>query len=206
MPLTLSLVFSHLKSYLLAYLLPVCIGAGAYYLGQSAGRAQLQGDLTKAHNTIGQLAADKSELNETLRQQAEQHTQAMAKALRELQAAQQLGDKLSRELQQSQSPLQATKDKLKKAIDDAVKNDVGFTGIGPRGLCLYNAALGYADCGQHLPNTAGGLVGHSTEAAGSAGGLSAGGLIRHSADYGAWCQSLEAQLQQLNQWYAGREQ
>lgn len=206
MPLTLSLVFSHLKSYLLAYLLPVCIGAGAYYLGQSAGRAELQGDLTKANKTIGQLAADKSELNETLRQQAEQHAQAMAKALRELQTAQQLGDKLSRELQQSQSHLQAMKDKLKKAIDDAVKNDVGFTGIGPRGLCLYNAALGYADCGQHVPNTAGGLTGHSAKAPSSAGGLSAGGLIRHSADYGAWCQSLEAQLQQLNQWYAGREQ
>ena len=206
MPLTLRLVLSHLQTHFLSYLLALGVGVGAYYLGQSAGRAQLQGDLTKANKTIGQLAADKSELNEPLRQQAEQHALAMAKALRELQAAQQLGDKLSRELQQSQSHLQATKDKLKKAIDDAVKNDVGFTGIGPRGLCLYNAALGYADCGQQLPNTAGGIAGHSAEAAGSAGGLSAGGLIRHSADYGAWCQSLEAQLQQLNQWYAGREQ
>ncbi|BEN49533.1 hypothetical protein SMKC057_16450 [Serratia marcescens] len=206
MLLTLRLVLSHLQTHFLSYLLAFGVGVGAYYLGQSAGRAQLQGDLTKARNTIGQLAADKSALNETLRQQAELRALAMAKVLRELQAVQQLGDKLSRELKQSQSNLQATKDKLKKAIDDAVKNDVGFTGIGPRGLCLYNAALGYADCGQHMPNTAGGLTDHSTEAAGSAGGLSAGGLIRHSADYGAWCQSLEAQLQQLNQWYAGREQ
>ncbi|MBH1918513.1 hypothetical protein I5T95_23895, partial [Serratia marcescens] len=116
MPLTLRLVLSHLQTHFLSYLLALGVGVGAYYLGQSAGRAQLQGDLTKAHNTIRQLAADKSALNEALRQQAEQHTLAMAKALRDLQAAQQLGDALSRELQQSQSHLQATKDKLKKAI------------------------------------------------------------------------------------------
>lgn len=205
MPLTLSLVLSHLKSHLLTYLLALGVGFGAYQLGKISGRSQLQGQLDKAGERVSQLETDKAELNNTLRSQAEQHALAMADALRELQAAQRLGDKLSQELQQTQSHLQVTKDKLKKAIDDAVKRDVGFTGIGPNGLCLYNAALGYADCGQQLPKATGGLAGHPTEAAGSAGGLSPGGLLQHSADYGAWCQTLETQLQKLNQWYAGRE-
>lgn len=205
MQLTLSLILSHLKNNFFTYLLAFGIGLAAYQLGQVSGRSQQQDKLDAATKKIGDLEGRLTKAATERQAQAEQSALAMADAMRQWQAAQQTADRLAQELQQTKRRLQTTEKQLKEAIHDAVNSDVGFTGIGPRGLCLYTAALGYPGCDNPVPQATGGTTGHAGEAPSAAGGLSPSGLIEHGVGYGAWCQQLEAQLQKLNQWYDREE-
>lgn len=183
-------LWQHIKTYWLAYLFALGSAAIAYKVGAGTRANELQASQT----TISQLQAQRANT-------AEQQAMALADAVAKYQQAELKAQLLARQLQQREQQLLQTSTKLKKAIKDAIKNDVGFTGIGPHGLCLYTSALGYSDCDERLSVAAPGVAGHSTETASAGGGLSAGGIINHAADYGEWCQTLEARLQGLNAWY-----
>lgn len=88
-----------------------------------------------------------------------------------------------------------------------LSDGAGFTGIGPRALCLYNANLGYPagpECDQYLSDTHGGNAGYSSETASAGAGLSPAGILRHSNEYGEWCQVIYNKLNTLRQFY-GKE-
>ncbi|MEW7001889.1 hypothetical protein M5585_25655 [Serratia ureilytica] len=136
-------LWQHIKTYWLAYLFALGSAAIAYKVGAGTRANELQASQT----TISQLQAQRAN-------NAEQQAMALADAVAKYQQAELKSQLLARQLQQREQQLLQTSTKLKKAIKDAVKNDVGFTGIGPRGLCLYTSALGYSDCDERLSNAA----------------------------------------------------
>ena len=174
-------------------------------IGRIAEEHRKDENLQAAQKENTRLNTKVTELNELRRREAEEKAAALADAWRKQADIERERDQLARELQQQKNELEKKKNELKKAISDAVKGDVGFTGIGPRGLCLYNRALGYP-CDNRLQKTTGGVAGRVGETSGSGGGLSPAGLLKQSADYGAWCQRLEKQLTELNAWYDRGEQ
>lgn len=116
-------------------------------------------------------------------------------------------DTLTRQLDEKQKAHDKTVHDLRERLNDALKNDgPGYTGIGPGGLQLFREALGYSPtdsvtAGQHLPETSGGTAAYSGTSSGTRGGLSAGGIITFSTEYGKWCQLLEDRLQAINEYY-----
>ena len=129
---------------------------------------------------------------------------ALVAALARQKAAQQLGDKLSAELQAKIDALHNDNQRLKRQINEATQQDgATYTGLGPNSLCVYQSALGYPDCDQRMQPAASGAVptAHETQPTGS--GLPPEDILAHSADYGKWCQQLETQLIQINKYYSG---
>lgn len=129
---------------------------------------------------------------------------ALVAALARQKAAQQLGDKLSAELQAKIDALYRDNQKLKRQINDATQQDgATYTGLGPNSLCVYQSALGYPDCDQRVQPTASGTVPTASETQPTHSGLPPEDILAHSADYGKWCQQLEMQLIQINKYYSG---
>ena len=133
-------------------------------------------------------------------QQAQQQSKVLTAALLKQQEYNAQAQQVSTELLQTMKGLSQTQQRIKRSIDDATKHDgSAFTGLGPDSLRLYRTALGYrAEC---VPNTNGRDAGHAGEAGCADSGLPPSDLLAHANDYGAWCQSLEAKLQALNQFY-----
>lgn len=129
---------------------------------------------------------------------------ALTAALARLKAAQQLGDKLSAELQAKINALYSDNQRLKRQINDATQQDgATFTGLGPHSLCVYQSALGYSDCDQRVQPTASGAVPTARETQPTGSGLPPEDILAHATDYGKWCQQLETQLIQINKYYSG---
>lgn len=129
---------------------------------------------------------------------------ALETALARQRAAQQLGDKLSAELQAKIDALYSDNQRLKRQINDATQKDgATYTGLGPNSLCVYQSALGYADCDQRVQPTASGSVPTARETQPTHSGLPPEDILAHAADYGKWCQQLETQLIQINKYYSG---
>lgn len=129
---------------------------------------------------------------------------ALTAALTRQKTAQQLGDKLSAELQAKIDALYSDNQRLKRQINDATQKDgATYTGLGPNSLCVYQSALGYADCDQRVQPTASGSVPTARETQPTYSGLPPEDILAHAADYGKWCQQLETQLIQINKYYSG---
>lgn len=120
----------------------------------------------------------------------------------------QKADQLASELLTKGNELALTQRKLKEKINELTRKDgAGWTGIGPRALCLYQQNLGYParpDCSQYLSTTNSRDAGYSGDAGGTDSGLSAGGILSHSNEYGEWCQLLRNKLNTIRQLY-GKE-
>lgn len=107
------------------------------------------------------LAEKKARADE--RQQLAEAGQQVLLAVREQERAQRTrADTLTAQLSDKDSALQQAKALLQQNIEGAVSNDnkttdCGFTGLGPRGLQLYEQALGYTGGGD---TRAGGRAGH----------------------------------------------
>lgn len=199
------LVLEFLKKHWLACILIAAAAVAGVNVGRIAEENRKDENLLAAQKENARLNTRVSDLNELRRREAEEKAAALEEAWRKQADIERERDQLARELQQQKNELEKKKNELKKAIRDAVKADVGFNGIGPRGLCLYNNALGYP-CDNRLQATSGGTAGRVGETSGSGGGLSPAGLLNHSGDYGAWCQKLESQLIKLGAWYDRGEQ
>ncbi|HEC1649386.1 hypothetical protein [Yersinia massiliensis] len=129
---------------------------------------------------------------------------ALETALARQKDAQQLGDKLLAELQAKINALYSDNQKLKRQINDATQQDgATYTGLGPHSLCIYQSALGYPDCDQRVQSAVSSAVPVAGETQPPHSGLSPADILAHSADYGKWCQQLETQLRQINQYYSG---
>ncbi|EKN3971074.1 hypothetical protein ACULTK_004462 [Yersinia enterocolitica] len=129
---------------------------------------------------------------------------ALTAALERQKTAQQLGDKLSAELQAKINALYSDNQRLNRQINDATQQDgATYTGLGPHSLCVYQSALGYADCDQRVQPTASGSVPTARETQPPHSGLPPEDILAHAADYGKWCQQLETQLIQINKYYSG---
>ncbi|MXR36725.1 hypothetical protein [Craterilacuibacter sinensis] len=98
---------------------------------------------------------------------------------------------------QTRARLAHTQQQLQTRIDDATKSDgAAFTGIGPDGLRLYRAALGYPENDPALPTPGAGAAGQAASAADAGAGLPPEDLIAHAADYGRWCRELDSLVDQ----------
>ena len=111
--------------------------------------------------------------------------------------AQQLGWALL----QSKQQLDAAQRQLAERISDVTRSDgPRFTGLGPDSLRLYRQLLGYPASGEaDLPAADAGAAAEAAAAAGPEAGLPPADLLEHAADYGKWCQQLDAQLSVLIQ-------
>ncbi|HHZ1080638.1 TPA: hypothetical protein ACV98Q_000323 [Yersinia enterocolitica] len=137
-------------------------------------------------------------------QAANDASAALTAALARQKATQQMGDKLSAELQAKIDALYSDNQRLKRQINDATQQDgATYTGLGPNSLCVYQSALGYADCDQRVQPTASGSVPTARETQPTHSGLPPEDILAHAADYGKWCQQLETQLIQINKYYSG---
>ncbi len=146
----------------------------------------------------------KTTWSEEKTQAANDTSAALTAALARQKAAQQLGDKLSAELQAKIDALYSDNQRLKRQINDATQKDgATYTGLGPNSLCVYQSALGYADCDQRVQPTASGSVPTARETQPTHSGLPPEDILAHAADYGKWCQQLETQLIQINKYYSG---
>lgn len=146
----------------------------------------------------------KTTWSEEKTQAANDASAALTAALARQKAAQQLGDKLSAELQAKIDALYSDNQRLKRQINDATQKDgATYTGLGPNSLCVYQSALGYADCDKRVQPTASGSVPTARETQPTHSGLPPEDILAHSADYGKWCQQLETQLININKYYSG---
>ena len=134
--------------------------------------------------------------------QAEAQATALDKALREQTALNEQAHRLGVELLNTRAELVAAHAALKRRIPDATRSDgSSFTGLGPAGLRLYTDNLGYVDAAKGLPATDAGNAAKTDATAAAETGLLPVDLLAHSADYGAWCQKMEQQLDSLNRLY-----
>lgn len=128
----------------------------------------------------------------------------LATALAGQQKLAEQANKLGWELLQTRSQLATTQTQLKQRIADATQSDGDrFTGLGPGGLRLYSSALGYPERNPGLPAANAGDAANPGQTGAAGAGLQPADLIAHAADYGAWCQQLEAQLGTLAHLHGG---
>lgn len=99
------------------------------------------------------------------------------------------------QLLQTRARLADTQSQLKQRIADATRSDgVRFTGLGPDSLRVYRSALGYPERDPGVPEADAGNVDQAGQTDGTDEGLPPADLLDHAADYGQWCQQLDAQL------------
>lgn len=108
-------------------------------------------DVQKLVGDNALVAEQKSRADER-QQLAEAGRKALAEVREREQAQRARADTLAAQLAGRESELQQTKALLQQSIEGAVSDDnknsdCGFTGLGPRGLQLYERALGYAGGG-----------------------------------------------------------
>lgn len=187
------------------------LSAGAW-LGSLYTASRMQDDIQTANaataNVQHQFDTYKTDVATKDAEREKQHQQQVEQQIALSEAYRNKADALAAQLLAKNNELTLTRRKLEEKINAlTLKDGTGFTGIGPRALCLYSANLGYStgpECDQYLSAANSGNAGYSTEASGTSRGLSSAGLLRHSAGYGEWCQTLHNKLNTLRQLY-GKE-
>lgn len=164
----------------------------------TAGYAVDQFGYQRAANLYtGQLATAEAGHSRALLRLTEQRLAEHATAQAEEQRLNRLAHQVGVELLQTRGQLAIAQRQLKQRIPDATRTDgPRFTGLGPDSLRLYRQLLGYsaADPDANLPPADTGNAGEAAAPAGAATGLPPDDLLTHAADYGAWCQQLDQQL------------
>lgn len=158
------------------------------------------GGCLSGHKVASRAAA--AELQSVQLAHADERTRSVEAKARELAAALAEQQRLAAqahqvgwELLQTRARLADTQSQLKQRIADATRNDgVHFTGLGPDSLRVYRTALGYSERDPGVPATDAGDVDQTGQASDSDEGLPPADLLDHAADYGQWCQQLDAQL------------
>lgn len=198
-----------LLPWLIAVAIVLCAGAWLgilYTSGQMRDDVQTAKDETTAIQH--QLDAYKTDVTNEKAEREKQNQQQLSQQLALAELLRKKADDLATQLIAKNNELTRTQRLLHEKIFLLTLNDgAGFTGIGPRALCLYRANLGYPagpDCDQYLSATDGGNAGYSGETASAGAGLSPAGILRHSNEYGEWCQVLYNKLNALRQLY-GKE-
>lgn len=144
----------------------------------------------------GKLATADAEHTRQLLRLTEQRLTEQAVAQEAYQHLNEQAHQVGWELLKTKQQLEVTQRQLKQRIPDASRTDgPRFTGIGPDSLRLYRQFLGYSASGEaDLPAADTGHAGEASASAGTEAGLSPADLLDHAADYGQWCQQLDAQL------------
>ncbi|MFT4465400.1 MAG: hypothetical protein ACMX3H_12780 [Sodalis sp. (in: enterobacteria)] len=197
MALLLALTKFIRRPWWIVVLVAALAGGAGYWRG--AQQARLVAQAT--------LATRQAECEARQRQQAQATQQALESALARQQQLQGANDRLSTQLETTQHALTLKTQQLHRSIAHAVAHDgAAYTGLGPDGLQRYRAALGYpTDDNASLSAPAGQPVGAATHAAAPVKGLGPEALLHHASDYGAWCLTLQAQLQAINAFYSAQE-
>lgn len=164
----------------------------------TAGYAVDQFGYQRAANLYAaKLATADAGHSRTLLHLTEQRLTEQAAAQAEYQRLNQLAHQVGVELLQSRGELASAQRQLKQRIPHVTHSDgPRFTGLGPDSLRLYRQLLGYttADPAADLPSADTGNAGEAAAPAGAAAGLPPDDLLKHAADYGAWCRQLDQQL------------
>ena len=211
-----SLALKILKDNWASLLLAVAILAGGIGLGIVITRGEmLQQAITFGDETrkLTDGFNEKERLwdQERLRSSSQYATDLKA-ALDAQTAWQQKADRLTAQLAAKDKAHDLEVKNLKQRLKDALESDGdSYTGIGPAGLQLFREALGYPGtesltAGNGLPQAASGAAGNPRPAARAGGGLSSGGIVSFSADYGAWCLNLRNRLQAVKDFYMEQQQ
>ena len=143
----------------------------------------------------GKLVTADAEHTRQLLHLTEQRLTEQAAAQEAYQRLNEQAHQVGWELLQTKQQLEATQRQLKQRITDATHTDgPSFTGLGPDSLRLYRQFLGYPPavklvCPKPTPDML-----EAATAAGTEAGLSPTDLLEHAADYGQWCQQLDAQV------------
>ncbi|OVZ94875.1 hypothetical protein CBW58_02040 [Yersinia frederiksenii] len=189
----------------------VVLSAGAW-LGSLYTASRMQDDIRAANaataNVQHQFDTYKTDVATQDAEREKQNQQQLEQQIALAEAYRKSADELAAQLLAKNNELTLTRRKLEEKINAlTLKDGAGFTGIGPRALCLYSANLGYPsgpECSQYLSAANGGDAGYSAETGSTSAGLSPAGLLRHSGGYGEWCQVLRNKLNTLRQLY-GKE-
>lgn len=113
---------------------------------------------------------------------------------------------LSAQLLAKQGELEQARQAFQRTIKNVIEKDgVAYTGIGPHSLCAFRSSLGYPDSSECVQDATGAAAGHTAETTGPGGGLSPAGILHAGSDYGTWCQTLEAKLKTLRDFYKGAD-
>lgn len=172
-------------------LVTALIGAAGYAVDQF-------GYQRAANLYAGKLATAKAGHSRQLLRLTEQRLAEHATAQAEYQRLNRLAHLVGVALLQTRADLATAQRQLKQRITHATQSDgPSFTGLGPDSLQLYRAALGYtaADAAADLPAADAGAATAAGQTTTTAPGLPPADLLSHAADYGQWCQQLEAQVQ-----------
>ena len=187
------------------------LSAGGW-LGSLYTSSQMQGDIQTANaataKVLHQFDAYKTDVATQNAATEKQNQQQLEQQMALAESYRNKADELAAQLLAKNKELTLTRRKLEEKINElTLKDGASFTGIGPRALCLYSANLGYSsgpECSQYLSAANGGNAGYSTETGSAGAGLSPAGILRHSGEYGEWCQVLYNKLNTLRQLY-GKE-
>lgn len=186
--LSLSRTFLYNAWHIGKVVLPLAIVS---YLGYDLGHTQ-----ATRHGEL-QLAKLAERTSIDLKRAAELRQQALAVALAEQQRLSKQAQEVGWELIQTRAKLETTQRQLTQRIAHATRSDgERFTGLGPDSLRLYQGLLGYtaADLAADLPAADAGDAATAAEAPATETGLSPGDILNHAAEYGLWCQQLDAKL------------
>ncbi|MCX8962152.1 hypothetical protein EHW64_13675 [Erwinia psidii] len=187
----------------------VLAGAGlgvGYWLGEVKLDRQALAFTREKSSLENGIAAERRQWDAERLRAGEQHRQSLNAALLLEQQWRQKADDAAQRLAASQAAAKKQRQQLEKKLSEAIEKDGShYTGIGPDGLRLYSAALGYApgetgNAGGHrVPETPGVTAGSAANA--SRPGLGPGPLIHHAGEYGQWCLQMRAQLDELQRFY-----
>ncbi|HGU9904406.1 TPA: hypothetical protein ACNFPO_004455 [Citrobacter freundii] len=198
-----------LLPWLIAVAIVLCAGA---WLGSLYTSGQMRDDVQTAKDETAdiqhQFDAYKTDIATQNAEREKQNQQQLSQQLARAEQYRKQADDLAAQLLAKNSELATTQRQLHEKIFLLTLSDGdSFTGIGPRALCLYRANLGYSagpECSEYLSATHGGNAGNSDETTRAGAGLSPAGILRHSNEYGEWCQILYNKLNTLRQLY-GKE-
>ncbi|WP_432719864.1 hypothetical protein R0381_003633 [Jeongeupia wiesaeckerbachi] len=171
----------------------------AGWMGYSAGTSKT----TRVYEA--RLARQDADHANVLRVAAEAATDTLGKALVTQQFYASEAHRVGLQLLNTQAALAKTKELLYAQIDRAVQQDgPRFTGLGPDSLRVYRAHLGYAAASADTGAAAdAGDADQASQAASADQGLPPADLLAHAADYGEWCQRLEARVDAYIQLHQG---
>lgn len=181
-----------------AILLPLALVAG---LGFSAGRHLAVRD---GQTRLAGLSAAHAREMQAL---ADDRAAVLAAAMAEQQRLERLAREAGLALTETRARLADSQRALTRRINDATLHDGNrFTGLGPDGLRVYRAALGYPELDADLPATGTGHAGDAGPPTGASAGLPVDDLLAHAIDYGQWCRQLDARLNAIRHLFAGAAQ
>ncbi|WP_215782030.1 hypothetical protein [Paludibacterium sp. B53371] len=168
----------------------------AVLIGTSLYATEQFGYRRAADIYTAKLATSDANHSHAMQQVAEQRLAEQAAASDAYRRLNEQAQKVAWELLQARQQLEATQRQLKQRIPNAINSDgASFTGLGPDSLRLYRQLLGYPTGGEtDLPATDARDADQAHQTTGTEEGLPPADLLEHAADYGEWCQKLDAQV------------